>query len=237
MKLLKIGLLTIIILAGYMNTEAQTADEIISKYIGAIGGKEKISQVKTLYMEGDMDIMNNKAPSVTYIVNGKGYKNEVDFNGAKIITTYTDKGGWTINPMAGQTVATPVSEDLLKTGQLQLDATGPLFDYATKGNKVEFLGKDSGTYKLKVITPSNIEIAFFIDTTSYYILKTVTNMTVDGQEMETSFENSDFKKTDYGLIMPFSGKLNFPGLTITTISNKIEINKEIDEAIFEMPKN
>ena len=55
--------------------------------------------------------------------------------------------------------------------------------------------------------------------------------------MEISVENSDFKKTDNGLIMPFSGKLDFPGLTITTIYKKIEINKEIDEAIFEMPKN
>ncbi len=62
-------------------------------------------------------------------------------------------------------------------------------------------------------------------------------MTVNGQEMEISVENSDFKKTDNGLIMPFLGKIDFPGLTITTIYKKIEINKEIDEAIFEMPKN
>ena len=106
MKLLKIALLTFITATGFINASAQTADEIINKYIDAMGGKEKISQIKTVYIEGEMDIMGNKAPSLTYIVNGKGYKSEVDFNGAKIISVYTDKGGWTLNPMAGQSVPT-----------------------------------------------------------------------------------------------------------------------------------
>lgn len=238
MKLFTIFLSTVIITLGFKNATAQTADEIINKHINAIGGKEKISQVKTVYMEGFMNLMNNQAPSVTYIVNRKGYKNEVDFNGTKMVTCYTDKGGWTINPLAGQTDATAVAEDVLKIGQLQLDATGQLFDYLSKGNKVQFIGKENGAYHLKVVTAANIETAFFIDTASCYISKTVTNMSVNGQQVEMSVENSDFKKTNSGLIMPFATKLDFvgTGLIITTTSTIIEINKEIDEAIFQMPK-
>lgn len=235
MKLLQTVLFTSIIASSF-HASAQTADEIINRNIDASGGQEKMGQVKTIYMEGEMEIMGNKAPSLTYIVDGKGYKTDIDFNGAKIITCYTDTSGWTMNPMAGQTVPTPVPEDVLKTGKLQLDATGPLFNYAAKGNKVELLGKEGGAYKLKLTPPSNNVITFFIDTASYHVVKTVTNITANGQELEMSVENSDFRKTDFGTVMPYSMKIDFPGFSITNTSSKIEINKEIDKAVFEMPK-
>src|SRR5688572_6409440 len=103
MKVLSLFLLTAVISLGFHDIFGQTVDEIINKHIEAIGGKEKVASVKTLYMEGTLDLMGNQAPSITHIVHGKGYKNEVDFNGSKMVTVYTDKAGWTINPMAGQT--------------------------------------------------------------------------------------------------------------------------------------
>ena len=237
MKIVKIALLTVITATSFINASAQTADEIINKYIDAMGGKEKISQIKTVYIEGEMDIMGNKAPSLTYIVNEKGYKNEVDFNGSKIISVYTDKGGWAVNPMAGQSVPTPAAEELLPVGQLNFDLAGPLVDYAKKGNKVELLEKEGNNYKLKVTTAKNVESTFFIDATTYYNVKVIVKMTMNGQEVEIVNENSDFKKTDNGFLMYYAGSITYPGLTINYINKKIDINKDIDMAIFEMPKN
>jgi len=65
---------------------AQTVDEIISKHITAIGGKEKLSQVKSLYTESSMEVMGSSAPQKEYLIEGKGFKSEVDFNGANIIS-------------------------------------------------------------------------------------------------------------------------------------------------------
>ena len=90
-KLLLLGLAAITTSA----LNAQTVDEIISKHIDAIGGKEKLSQVKSLYTENSMDVMGNSAPQKEYLIEGKGYKSEVEFNGASIIQCYTDKSGWT----------------------------------------------------------------------------------------------------------------------------------------------
>lgn len=228
------GLCTILI-----NGRAQTPDDIIHKYIDAIGGKEKLSHIKTLYSKGEIDFMGNPAPSTTYIVTGKGYKNQIEFSGQQIVTCYTDKSGWTVNPMNGQTTPTPVPDDQLKIGQMAFDVAGPLFDYTEKGNKVELLGKENfnGTsvYKLKLTTASNMGIFFLIDSATYYPLKTTVNTTAGGQDFEIGYISSNYQKTEYGLVMPFTQEVSYPGLTITIKTAKVEINKEIDPAIFVMP--
>ena len=77
---------------------AQTVDEIISKHIEAIGGKEKLGQVKSIYSEISMEVMGNQSPVTEYTLEGKGFKSEAEVNGSKIISCFTDKGGWGINP-------------------------------------------------------------------------------------------------------------------------------------------
>ena len=62
-----------------VSINAQTVDEIVSKHIDAIGGKDKLSQMNTVYIESATEAMGNEAPTKTYIVNGKNYRNESDF--------------------------------------------------------------------------------------------------------------------------------------------------------------
>lgn len=105
---------------------------------------------------------------------------------------------------------------------------------------MELLGKDSlkgkPVFKLKVTTKEKIDLIFLIDAGTYHVVKLINKISQGGQEIEMAVTSSDFKKTEFGLTMPFSQELSFPGFTITTTNKKIEINKEIDQAIFEMPK-
>src|ERR1019366_4378883 len=82
---------------------AMTADEIVNKHLDALGGKDAIAKVKSMSMDATMQVMGTEAPSKTVVVDGVGMKQESEFNGMKIISAYTDKGGWMINPMAGAT--------------------------------------------------------------------------------------------------------------------------------------
>ena len=183
--------------------------------------------------------MGNDAPMTTTILNGKGYRNELDFNGTKIIQVVTDKGGWSINPMAGQTTATPMPDDLLKVFQLRLDVGGPLVNYAARGSKVEYLGKDTAggaSYQLKLTTKDNLELRVFIDANTYFLKKTISKINANGQEMEVMIDYSDYKKTDSGLFMPYAQQITQPQVTLSITHKKIEVNKPIDPSIFEMPK-
>ena len=214
--------------------QAQTVDEIVNKHIDAIGGKEKLGQLKSLYIENSLDMMGNTAPSYEYLLEGKGFKTEFEFNGMKIVNCYTDKTGWSINPMAGATDATAMADDVYKTGKDQIYFAGALVDYAAKGNKVELQGKEGNDYKLKVISGST-ETVYYVDASTYNISKTVTKGDMMGQSIEITTSFSDYKKTDFGVVLPYSRATDFGGFAFSSKINKVEVNKALDPKIFDMP--
>ncbi len=229
-----IGLLLIV------QTQAQTADEIVNKYFDAIGGKGKLETVKTSYSEGEMSIMNNPAPFVSSVIDGKASRSEMNFNGQKIINCYTVGAGWTVNPLAGVTEPTPMPAGQVGLGAMTYDLKGPLYQYAAKGYKLELAGKEkfnnADVFKLKLNANDSTEIDCYIDAASWLLLKTVIKVTVSGQPLEISMATSGYQKTNVGLLMPFVSEVNYPGLTIVSTTKTMDLNRDIDPAIFVMPK-
>lgn len=237
MKTLIKGALLLSATLGIVTTQAQNVDEIVGKHIEALGGKTVLNSIKSIYVESTVEFMGNEAPSTTYILNGKGYKNELDFNGTKIVQCVTEKGGWAINPMAGATTPQAIPADQLKNYQLQLHIGGPLMDYAAKGYKAELIGKDSSSYKIRLTADNGIDMMYFIDQKSYLINKAVSKVSMGGQEIETTAAFSDYKKTDAGYTLAYTQQVILPQVTLNITNKKVEMNKDIDPAIFEMPKN
>ena len=238
MKLYKMGITLILAASSFSAIRAQTADEIVNKYVDALGGKEKLQQIKTVYMENTTQVMGNEGPSTSNLVVGVGYKMVSEINGQSIVMAITGKGGWQVNPYAGASTPTALPDDLLKQSKGRLDAFGPLYNYTAKGNKVELLGKEGNAYKLKVTSADSIETTIFIDTSTYYITKLNSTAQMMGQTMEVITSFSNFKKTDLGVVFPYTIEISYGGqFNITTTVNKLELNKKIDPAIFDMPKS
>jgi outer membrane lipoprotein-sorting protein len=144
--------------------------------------------------------------------------------------------------MAGQTTAEAMPADQVKISQGNLYVGGPLYNYAAKGSTVELLGKDTSggkaAYKLKLKSKEGTESTFWIDPTTYYIIKTSVKATVNGADnMETVVAFSNYKKTDFGFVVPSNTEITLPqGLTLNVTNKKVEINKDIDMKVFDMPK-
>jgi hypothetical protein len=187
--------------------------------------------------EATMQIMGNEAPSTTQVVDGVGVKSESEFNGMKIISVYTDKGGWMVNPMAGAADPTPMPDEQYNTGKVGIYIAGPLYDYAAKGNKIELTSKDDKTYTIKLTTKDKVEYSFGIDGKTFLLNSMTTTTQMQGQTVALTTSYSDYRKTDTGFMVPYNIGLDFGGqFQISMTIKKIELNKTIDPAVFAMPK-
>jgi hypothetical protein len=216
---------------------ALTADQIVSKNVDAVGGKDAIGKIKTLSTDATLQVMGNEAPSKTVVVDGVGLKSESEFNGAKIISVYTDKGGWMQNPMAGAADPTPMPDEQYNTGKAGIYVGGPLYDYAARGGTVALVSTDDKGYTIKLTTKEKAEFTFVIDGKTFMVNSMTTTAQMQGQAVTLTTSYSDYRKTDNGFIIPYGIAMDFGGqFQIGLTVNKVELNKTVDPAIFVMPK-
>jgi hypothetical protein len=246
MKKIILGILAFTAMAGAASFQIQaqapaaalTAEAIVGKNLDAVGGKDAIGKIKTMSTEATMQVMGNEAPSKTVVVDGVGLKSESEFNGMKIISCYTDKSGWMLNPMAGASDPTPMPDEQYNAGKGGIYVGGLLYDYAAKGSTIALASKDDKTYTIKLTTKEKQDYQFVIDAKTFLVSSMTTTAQMQGQPVTLTTSYSDYRKTDAGFVVPYSMGMDFGGqFQLSMTVNKVEVNKTIDPAVFAMPKS
>jgi hypothetical protein len=237
MNYFKSCLTAFLIIAASVSMKAQTADEVISKYVDAIGGKAALSKINSVYAEYSLAVMGNESTSSSVVLNGKGFKSVSDAMGQKIINCVTDKGGWMINPMSGNSEAIDLPADQYNSSKASI-YIDPLSDYSTKGYTVELAGKEMvdnvNAFKIKVTSKEGSISHYFIDPSTYYLLKITNTVDMMGQQTTVSTSLSDYRKSEQGMTMPYVMSVDYGGqFSLTLTTKKVEFNKAIDPVIFE----
>jgi hypothetical protein len=223
------------------NAPAQTADEIVQKFIKTVGGMEKIRAVKSLRRVGKYSggggfeaqyVEENKRPNLV--------RQEFIIQGMTGVYAYDGRDGWKIEPWNGKKDAEAVGEEDLKTLVEDSDIDGPLVNYKQKGVKVEYVGMDEveGTdaHKLKV-TLANGDVRFYFMDTDYFVpIKIETKRMIRGAEREYETILGDYKEVG-GWYLPFSIESGVKGSPNRQQINyeKIEANVALDDARFTRP--
>lgn len=150
--------------------QPMTVDEIIARHVTAIGGRDVIGRIQSVYMETILEVMGNETRSYVTILNGKGYRSESDILGGKMIQVFNDTGGWAVSPMANDQFEVMPAE-LYKSGKGEMYVGGALFDYAAKGSKAELLAREGNLYKIKLTTRDAQVSTYYIDSSTYFITR------------------------------------------------------------------
>ena len=147
------------------------------------------------------------------------------------IVTKTE--GWNYMPFQGQSKPEPMKADMLKMEQQELELKSKeVYDYKTRGTKVELMGKDTTNkvvcYKIKFKEKDGTESISYFDVNTYYVIRMETKIKTEDQEQEMTINYDNYKKLDGGIVMPMSVSMSMGDITCKSI----EINKTIDENIF-----
>src|SRR6266849_9299025 len=188
---------------------AQSADDVIAKYVERVGGADRINTVQTLkrtgrfYGSGGFEAtvsQENKRPNKV--------RDQFSLQGMTSIQAYDGKNGWKVDPFGGKKDAEALGEDDLKSIVEDAEFEDPLINYQKKGNKLEWLGSDrvegSDVYKLKLTLSANGDVrTYYIDAGSYVPIKLEVKRTVRGAEREFEVLLGDYKPVN-GWYLPFA---------------------------------
>ena len=225
-------ILSLLVLAAAFTTKAQTADEVITKHIDAIGGADNWKKVNSMKMEGLLQANGADVNVTVTILHGKGMRQDISVMGMTGYEIVTPTEGWNFMPFQGQQEPEAKTPEALAEAQDNLDAQGGLIDYTAKGHKVELLGKEDveGTecFKLKLTKKGGSVSTLFIDPKSFYIVQSKTIQKANGQEMEVVSSYSNYEKLPEGVIVAKSITLPFGELNMS----KITINGPVEESVF-----
>jgi len=235
-------LLGIVALALFATSvSAQSAEEIVGKYIKTIGGIDKIQAVKTLRRTGKFTGGGGfEAVVIQENKRGNMVRQEFSLQGMTGINAYDGKTGWKIEPWSGKKDPEALGEEEMKSIVEDSDFDGPLVNYRQKGNKVEFVGVDqvegTDTFKLKLTLANGDVFYYYMDTDYYVPIKIDTKRMVRGAEREYETSLGDYKEVA-GWYLPHSFETNAKGSQDKQkiVFDKIEANAQIDEGRFRMP--
>lgn len=237
MKFIKTTLVLILSAVSYTLFAQDSADAIINDYFTAIGGRDKIAQINSVYMEGTMEVMGNSGQSKMTLLNGKGYKSEIDFGGQSVVQVITADSGWMINPFMGSPNATSMPKEQYLMSKDQIYVGGPLLNYKNTGYNVQLTGMENidgkPAYKIEGMSKDSIKSTYYIDSATHYL----TQLVREYQGQATTAKYSDFRKTDFGNTIAFSEQITVPqGMQLSYTITKAEVNKPVEASIFDMPK-
>ncbi|MFA5816067.1 MAG: hypothetical protein WC865_10645 [Bacteroidales bacterium] len=231
-------LFSVLMLVSGTFLSAQSLDDVLKEHFSAIG-QDKLLKVNSIKTTGKMVTQGMEIPFIQMSKRPDCFRVEGTFQGLSFIQTYNGKEGWSLNPFAGVTEPQPFTEDELKSMKYSADIDGMLWNWKDKGYTATLEGKEDmeGTscFKVKLVTKDGDAFTYYLDGDSYMMIRSNTKVKVQGNETETDTYYSNYMQVE-GIAIPGKVDTKMNGQVVMTIvTDKVEINPDLDKALFEKP--
>jgi hypothetical protein len=223
-------------------TTAQTADDIVSKYIAHTGGVKNWKTLSTIVSNGEYNYGGMPFPFTTYSRVPDSYKLVVPYNGKYYAQAYVAGKGWKIDAFKNETRPTQLEGAAARAmaNEADVELENVFINYKRKGHIVSLHGEDSvidrKCYVIVLTRKSGETEKYYFDHQSYSLV--MKEAKAKNPEMGGAILNiyySDYREIG-GVMFPFKTVCEADAQQILTITVKdIEINEMIDNKTFETP--
>lgn len=224
--------------------EPKTADEVIARYVAALGGADKLSARHSLRMSGKgITPVAGEARWSAEWKRPDRYRldSTPPESRANIVYAFDGRTWWHVMPMlSAEPQEMPAEMAAIMEGQV--DADGPLVEYAKKGHRVELLGREDvngkPAYKLRVHLKGAADADchdYFIDAQSFLLVRIRGRHVVRGETVESEATMSDYRPVD-GLLVAHTTMQRdcATGVESTSTVEKVEFNVDIPDERFSL---
>lgn len=228
-----------VVLLAAAGARAETADDVVGKYLAARGGLDKIKAIQSVEMTIKANQQGIEFPGKMEMKRPQKMRLEMTIQGKTMVQAYDGKTAWTIMPFLGSPDPQVMSADDAKDVVEQADMDGPLVDYKAKGHTVELIGKEdvdgSPAWKLKV-TLKNGDVSYvYIDTETGLNVKETSKRKQQGSEVEIDSYLTNYKPIE-GVLFPFAVENKVQGRSLGQFTiDSVKANVPLDDKLFEMP--
>lgn len=219
--------------------QAQTPEEIIQMYIDS-AGRANLSHVNSIHGSGKIIQAGLEIPFNMYVERPSKFRIDGTYQGITFIQTYNGVIGWDLNPFSGMTEPQLMNADQLEEMKSNADMDGRLWNWKEKGSTVslepEEVVEGAKCYKIKLITSDGDAYYYFISQESKMLIRTSSKVNMQGVETDADTYMSNFMLAD-GIKFPGKTENRLGGVTgIVFIFDKMELNKQFPEGLFEKPE-
>ncbi|MEO5978081.1 MAG: hypothetical protein ABIS36_02340 [Chryseolinea sp.] len=224
----------LILLGSAFHCSAQTADQIISKYITYIGGESAWKKVKTITASGEYNYGGMPFPFTSYSKAPNLYKLLVPFNGKYYAQGFDGQKGWKIDAFKNETKPTLLTgkEARALANEADVELLSPFIDYKSKQYSVALLEKDTASKKTCYVLrlrreAGEVEEYYFDDHTFALLMKKAIAKNTELQSAPLRIYYNDYRNIK-GLRVPFQAVCESEGQTILVITTKeVSLDKPI----------
>lgn len=240
------AILTSLLLSATIISNSQTtpltAEALVAKILDARGGVARLKAIKAERISGNISFgPGAKGPVVVELKRPGKMHMEVSIQGQTIVRVYDGQSsGWIINPFSENKGAVPMSGNDLQNIADESDFDGPLVDYQSKGNTIEYLGRSEvdgkPAEKLRLTTKSGNVRTYILDASTFLLMKWEGIRKNDDMEIPVESFFNDYREVG-GVKFAFKIDTDSPGSNQSQQFSieKIELDPQLDDARFTKP--